>query len=227
MLMMCLLALLAQAQEIIEVKVGDFTSLNVGNSVNVVYRADAQKAGTAVMEATQQVAGKFIFKNDGKGKLTIQLTDYSFTTGVPTVTVYSSTLQEVVNQSDSTVTIEQLPAMPIFKAKTHNNGSIIVHGLNTTTTEIFEATGKGHIQADGVTESLRCKIVGTGKIHALQLQARDITCSINGSGHVYCHSTGGKLMVKGMGTGRVHYTGTPSEIKTRKLGTLKAIPYEE
>lgn len=198
-------ALLAQAQSHKVVKVGDFTSLKVSNNINVIYCADDEKAGTAEFDAQQSIANVFIFNNDNKGKLNIQLADYNLTKGVPTVTVYSSMLQEVINQSDST---------------------IIIHGLNTITTELKEATGKGHIQADGVTENLVCKLVGTGVIRALDLAAKEISCTMSGSGHIYCHSTGGELKLKGFGSGKVHYTGTPSKIKVKKLGTLKVLPYQ-
>lgn len=229
MCMMAMATIMAGAQGVqdsLELNVGDFTTLNVNNNINVVYRACKEKAGTAVLQAPRSMASRFIFKNDNKGKLTIQLTDYNFNTGVPTVTVYSSSLQEVVNQSDSTVTIDSIPQMPVFKAKTCNNGSIIIHGLNTLTTVLKEATGKGHIYADGVTDKLECKLVGTGLICALRLKARDISCTTGGSGHIYCQSTGGYLKLKGFGSGKVHYTGTPSEVKVKKLGTLKAIPYK-
>ena len=135
-------------------------------------------------------------------------------------------LQEVINQSDSTIIINNIPDTPLFKAKTSNNGTIIIHGLNTITTELKEATGKGHIQADGVTENLVCKLVGTGVIRALDLAAKEISCTMSGSGHIYCHSTGGELKLKGFGSGKVHYTGTPSKIKVKKLGTLKVLPYQ-
>lgn len=219
-------ALLAQAQSHKVVKVGDFTSLKVSNNINVIYCADDEKAGTAEFDAHQSIANVFIFNNDNKGKLNIQLADYNLTKGVPTVTVYSSMLQEVINQSDSTIIINSIPDTPLFKAKTCNNGTIIIHGLNTITTELKEATGKGHIQADGVTENLVCKLVGTGVIRALDLAAKEISCTMSGSGHIYCHSTGGELKLKGFGSGKVHYTGTPSKIKVKKLGTLKALPYQ-
>lgn len=90
-------ALLAQAQSHKVVKVGDFTSLKVSNNINVIYCADDEKAGTAEFDAQQSIANVFIFNNDNKGKLNIQLADYNLTKGVPTVTVYSSMLQEVIN----------------------------------------------------------------------------------------------------------------------------------
>lgn len=230
MIALCAMALIAtsagaQEQNKIELNVGDFTTLHVNNSINVVYRASEEKAGTAVFHAPNSMANIFIFNNDSKGKLSIQLTDYNFNKNVPTITVYSSSLQEVVNQSDSTVTIDTIPQMPVFKAKTSNNGTIIIHGLNTLTTVLKEATGNGKIYADGTTEKLECKLVGTGLICALRLQAHDISCTMGGSGHIYCQSEGGYLKVKGFGSGKVHYTGTPSEVKVKKLGTLKALPY--
>lgn len=228
LLVMACTAVAAIAQEVkhIEVNVGDFTTLSVENNINVVYCASEKKAGIAEFDAPKSVADMFIFKNDRKGKLSVQLTDYNFKEGVPTVVVYSKMLQMVVNQSDSTVTIKTNLEIPTFTAKTYNNGVINVHGLKTKTAILEVVTGKGHIVADGVTENLKCKFAGTGQIRALELKAKDIDCSMGGSGHIYCNSTGGKLHLKGVGSGKVHYIGTPSEIKVKKLGTLKAIPFD-
>ncbi|MCQ2291489.1 MAG: DUF2807 domain-containing protein [Muribaculaceae bacterium] len=228
LLVMACTAVAAIAQEVkhIEVNVGDFTTLSVENNINVVYCADDKKAGMAEFDAPQSVADMFIFKNNKKGKLSIQLTDYNFKEGVPTVVVYSKMLQMVVNQSDSTITIKNNLVMPKFTAKTSYNGVVNIRGLKATTAVLEVATGKGRINADGEVENLRCKFAGTGQIRALELKAKDIDCSMGGSGHIYCNSTGGKLHLKGVGSGKVHYIGTPSEIKVKQLGTLKALPFD-
>lgn len=223
-LMLTSVALQAQVLTHTEVNVGDFTALNVGNSINVIYCANKEKAGVAEFDAPADKANLFIFKNN-EGKLSLQLYDYSLTKDIPTVRLYSSMLQEVVNQSDSTIIIERNESLPTFSAKTYNNGTIKIYGLNTTTTTLRETTGKGFIYAEGTTTTLKCRIVGTGSIDALRLKATDIYCTMRGTGHVYCQSSGGKLNIKGMGSGKVHYTGTPSKISVKKLGSLKAIPH--
>ncbi|MGM9868910.1 MAG: GIN domain-containing protein [Sodaliphilus sp.] len=223
-LMLTSVALQAQVLTHTEVNVGDFTALNVGNSINVIYCANKEKAGVAEFDVPVGKVNPFIFKNN-EGKLSLQLYDYSLSKGIPTVRLYSSMLQEVVNQSDSTIIIENNESLPTFSAKTYNNGTIKIYGLNTTTTMLRETTGKGFIYVEGTTTTLKCSIVGTGSIDALRLKATDISCSLRGTGHVYCQSAGGKLNIKGMGSGKVHYTGTPSKISVKKLGSLKAIPY--
>lgn len=224
-LMFASLAIQAQSVSHIEVNVGNFSALNVGNSINVVYCADKEKAGLVEYDAPADKAKVFIFSNNNKGKLTIQLTNYDLHTDIPTMKVYSTMLTEVVNQSDSTITILNNEQVPTFTAKTYNNGVINIHNLNTETLQLKETTGKGHIYVEGKAKLLKCRIVGTGSVNALNLKATDISCFLSGSGHLYCQSAGGKLNVKGMGSGKVHYTGTPSKISVKKLGSVKAIPY--
>ena len=223
-LMLSFVALRAQVKTHTQVNVGDFTALNVGNSINVIYCANKEKAGVAEFDAPADKTNLFIFKNN-EGKLSVQLYDYSMTTDIPTIRLYSSMLQEVVNQSDSTIIIERNESLPAFTAKTYNNGTIKIYGLNSTTTTLNETTGKGFIYVEGSTTTLKCHIVGTGSINALNLNASDISCALRGTGHVYCHSAGGKLNLKGIGSGKVYYTGTPSKISVKKLGSLKAVPY--
>ena len=48
-----------------------------------------------------------------------------------------------------------------------------------------------------------------------------------GTGNIGCNVYGGgELKVSGSGTGKVYYKGKPSNVKVRKLGTIKAIPID-
>ena len=61
-----------QTKKRYEVKVGDFTSLDIENSYNVDYKCSHDSAGLAVFVTTPDLADKIIFENNNKGKLSIE-----------------------------------------------------------------------------------------------------------------------------------------------------------
>lgn len=220
----------AQAQESHHVvNVGDFTYLNIIDNLNVEYSSSLDSAGYVAFDSSNEIAKQMIFKNDTKGKLSIQATYEALQrqSKLPLLKIYSSALSRVSNNGTETVHINNLAPTPIFKASLGDNGVIVIDGLNTASTVLRINTGKGSITAHGKTAKLKCMNLGTGTIDAGELKAQEINCSLIGTGTIYCHSTDGKLQVKGTGTGSVIYKGTPSEIKVKKLGPLKVVPYRE
>ena len=99
-----------------ELKVNDFTHLDVEDGYNVDYRCSEDSAGMAVFVTTQQIADAIIFENR-KGKLTIQKPFHGegeLTEGLPTIRVYSRFLKQVENCGDSTVRVLALrPTMEV------------------------------------------------------------------------------------------------------------------
>lgn len=211
------------------VKVGDFVHLNVIDNLHVEYYSSVDSAGCVVFRSSSDMAKQLLFSNDGKGKLSVQATYDALQnqSQLPVLRIYSTALNEVTNDGVQEVRINTLAATPVFKATLSDNGTIVVNGLNTATTGLKITTGKGRIIASGQTAQLKCGNLGTGTVNAVQLKAREINCSLIGTGTIYCHSTGGKLSVKGTGTGKVLYKGTPLEIKVKKIGPLKVLPYQE
>ncbi len=63
-LMLSFVALRAQVKTHTQVNVGDFTALNVCNSINVIYCANKEKAGVAEFDAPADKTNLFIFKNN-------------------------------------------------------------------------------------------------------------------------------------------------------------------
>ena len=226
--MMALVAMagLAQATRH-EVKVGNFTRLALVDNINVNYRCNADSAGVAVFMCPQDVADRLIFSLNGKGRLSIQVEDeYERLGNLPTITLYSSSLEEAENAGDSTLRISGLPPMKEFKLRLIDNGKIIARGLRASQLELQILSGKGKIIADGSCDDLALRLVGTGEIQADNVTATQVSCRIMGTGRVGCHVNGGELKVSGSGTGKVYYKGEPSKVTVRKLGTIKAIPME-
>ena len=216
----------AQVQHF-SVNVGNFTRLSLVDDVNVNYRCNADSAGLVVFDASQEVADAMIFSLSKNGRLTIQVDDTFERQGhLPTLTVYSASLDEVENGGDSVLRVDGLPAMKEFKVRLVDNGKVIARNIKASQLELQILSGKGKIIADGACDDLSLKLVGTGEIQADMVTATNVTCRIMGTGSMGCNVNGGLLKVSGSGTGKVYYKGNPSKVTVRKLGTIKAIPIE-
>lgn len=210
------------------INVGDFTRLALIDDINVVYRCHADSAGLAVIECTQDVANGLMFSKNQSGRLSLQIEDeVERHGGLPTLTIYSSSLDEVENAGDSVLRVIGLPAMKAFKARLVDNGKIILRNVRASKLELQILSGKGKLIADGSCDELAVKLVGTGEIQADQVKAGTVSCRIIGTGTIGCHVLDGELKVSGSGTGKVYYKGTPSKVTVRKLGTIKAIPMDK
>lgn len=220
--------LVAGSQEVRrEVKLGNFTRLSLIDNINVNYRCNPDSAGLAVFTSTQEVADHFMFNLSDKGRLSIQVDDAFERLGnLPVITVYSSSLEEAENASDSTLRISGLPSLKEFKVRLIDNGKVIVRGVRASHLELQILSGKGKIIADGSCDELVLRLVGTGEIQADNVVATTVSCRIMGTGSMGCNVNGGELKVSGSGTGKVYYKGNPSKVTVRKLGTIKAIPME-
>lgn len=210
-----------------EVRVGNFSRLVLLDDINVNYRCNADSAGLVVFTCPQEIADHFMFNLSDKGRLSIQVDDeYERQGHLPTLTLYSSSLDEVENSGDSILRLSGLPPMKAFKARLVDNGKIIVRGVCASQLELQILSGKGKIIADGSCDNLSLRLIGTGEIQADKVEAVDVSCRIMGTGTMGCNVNGGTLKVSGSGTGKVYYKGEPSKITVHKLGTIKAIPME-
>ena len=210
-----------------EFKVGDFSRLTLIDDINVNYRCNADSAGMVVTTCSQEVLDHILFKLSSKGRLSIQLDDFiERMDNQPTLTIYSSSLDEAENDGDSTLRVMGLPPMKAFKARLTDNGKIIVRGVHASQLELHILSGKGKIIAEGSCDDLSLRLVGTGEIQADEVGAVNVSCRIIGTGSMGCNVQGGELKVNGSGTGKVYYKGNPSKVSVRKLGTIKAIPID-
>ena len=208
-----------------EINVGDFNRLSLVDNINVEYRCNADSAGIAVLKCTPEVLQGLIFTKNNSGRLSLQIEDMiEKQGGLPSITLYSSSLDEAENGGDSTLRISNLPPMKEFKVRNIDNGKIIVRDVKASKLELQILSGKGKIIANGSCDDLAVKLIGTGEIQADNVAANNVTCRIMGTGNIGCNVLDGELKVSGSGTGKVYYKGNPSKVTVRKLGTIKAIP---
>lgn len=212
-----------------EVKVGDFKVLRVVNDINVDYVCNPDSSGMVVFYTTPDKVSAFMFDNNGKGKLSIQLsTDEAMAPkGLPTLRVYSQFLLEAQNDGDSLLRIVKVAPAPKLKFKVVGNGSLQALDLNATSVEAVLYTGCGTVEVSGKCTEAHLNATGSGDVIADRLETTTAKCKIWGTGSISCNVNGGPLTITGSGSGKVHYRGTPSEIKSRQIGSIKAIPMKD
>lgn len=198
------------------IKVGHFTELNVRHSVNVDYRSNPDSAGLAVFEAAPEAVNTVMFKNNGKGRLQIEV-DAEPEETLPTVTVYSSYLTKIENSGDSTVRAFKVNAGPKFMATLMGNGRLSIRDIETDEVTAKQLTGRGQLALTGRCRKASLNCTGVGAIQADNLRAQEVSVSIVGPVSVGCCATE-LLSVKGMGPGKVYYAGNPRTIKNRSAG---------
>ena len=212
----------ANAQKgLYKLDVGDFSELKVTDGINVVYNCSTDSAGWAYFECDPKTAQMLMFSNK-KNRLNIQVaTDGAKVDELPTVYVYSMTLQKVENSGDSLVRVVNTLPVRDLKATVIGNGSMIVENIKTHNGDFAIKTGNGHLVANGSARKASLKNVGTGKLEASGLQAEEVKCNILGTGPIDCNASVA-LTVTGAGSGKVYYGGTPSKITNRSIG-VKAV----
>ncbi len=208
----------ASAQKsLYKLDVGDFSELKVTDGINVEYNCSTDSAGWAYFECDPATAQMLMFTNK-KNSLQIQVaSDGAKVENLPTIKVYSMTLQKVENSGDSMVRVERTLPVRDFKASIVGNGTLVVADIKTHKAEFAIRTGNGHLVANGSTREANLRNVGTGKLEASGLQAEVVKCNILGTGPIDCNASV-SLTITGAGSGKVYYGGTPSKISNRSIG---------
>lgn len=211
----------AQAHDY-ELKVGEFNVLNVSDDVNVVWVANADSAGYARFSGADRFADAFIFTNNGKGNLKIQVSVEDVgDPELPTLYVYSNFLTEIKSTSALNVQTSEIPAAAELKLTLIGNGTLTVTGINSTRVSAKLTTGNGIMTLSGNTSKASLTMLGTGQIRADEMKANTVNCTIMGTGSIYTWAVE-SLSTKGIGSTTIYYRGEPSEIK--KLGGGKLTP---
>lgn len=202
-----------------EIKVGEFSKLNVVNDLEVVYHCNSDSAGIAVLENCERgMASAVIFTNNGTLKIESS-TDSEAGLNLPVVHVYSSFLRDVCSSSNKKVTIFSPAPTPEFNVKLYGNGEVKIIGISATNVKSKLMTGKGVISMSGKCENAKINITGTGEIRADELVANNVKCEILGTGSIYCHPLY-FLKSGGIGSTRIYYKGNPEKIKKTGGGKL-------
>ena len=208
----------AQAMQRHVISVGPFTELNVKHSVNVDYRNNPDSAGLAVFSAPPSMVNAVMFKNNGKGKLSIEVdADPTQTSGLPTVIVYSRYLTKIENLGDSTVRAFNVNAGPRFSATQMGNGRLSIRDITADEITAKQHTGRGQLALSGSCRKASFSCTGVGAIQADNLKADDVSISIGGPVTVGCYATGA-LSIKGLGAANIYYGGNPKAVRNRSAG---------
>lgn len=203
-----------------ELKVGDFTKLNIEDSFNIEYKCSHDSAGMAVYTTTPSLADKIIFENNNKGKLSIEKpfhAEGSLNEGLPTITVYSRFLKEVCNSGDSTVKVVSVRPTMEIKAVVIGNGRLILRDIECSKFDGAIKTGNGTLVVTGKCESATLANTGTGTIQADNLEAGKVSAQFFGTGTTGCWPVE-LLKVKGVMAGKLYYRGEPGKIKNYSMG---------
>ena len=207
-----------------EVRVGEFSNLQVLDNVRVVWTANPDSAGYARYVAPERFADAFIFANNGKGTLKVQVsTEDVNDPDLPVLYLYSSFLTAVRLSGALPVSVTNPPACAEFKVELIGNGALTVRNVQCTRLKAKLNTGNGVIRLQGKADDASYKMLGTGQIQADELQAMDVHCSVLGTGSIFCYATD-YLKVKGIGSTKIYYKGNPREVK--KVGGGHLIPFE-
>lgn len=210
------LTVVAAEQKRYELDVKDFNSLKVVHSINVDYICNPDSAGMAVFTASSDRASTLMFSNNS-GSLSIQLAvEDRQLSEIPSVTVYSSTLEKIENDGDSTVRVLSVAPNVKFQGKVIGNGRLSIRDIRSSEVKLTLATGNGVIVANGTVSNLKINFSGTGTIQADSLQSEEVNIRAGGTGAIGCYATS-KLNVYGAGSTKIYYKGSP-EIKNRSIG---------
>lgn len=208
-----------------ELKVEEFTNLNVVDGINVEYHCSNDSAGLVTFVTTKDIASNLLFGSNGKGKLTIEKAFHpegEMQFGLPVVHVYSRFLTEVTNAGDSLVRVNSPKATPKFKASLIGNGKLAVRDLDCGKVDGAIKTGNGTLTLTGECREVVLGNTGVGVISADGLKAQKASCKFFGKGTTGVWATD-LLVIKGMFPGKLYYKGTPAKIRNYAVG-VKLIP---
>lgn len=194
----------------------DFTELTVAGNLNVVYRNSIDSAGIAVYECDKAMASALTFSNN-KNKVKVQVIAEGPLDRTPTLYIYSTSLNEVENWGDSTITVARNAPCAEFRAKVIGNGNIVARDIHATDVKASVKAGSGHIFLEGKAQNASYTIVSAGIIEASALTTTNVRCMMWGTGSVDCCASS-ELKIYGMGSGDVYYKGEPAQIKNRAMG---------
>lgn len=206
-----------------KVNIGDFRNLKVFDNVNVIYHCSRDSAGYAVFAGKPEFADAFIFENNNKGTLRVNVsTEAVGAPDLPSLILYSNFLSSIENSSDFHIKVINPAPCAEFKAQVVGNGSISVYGLDCSVVKAKINTGNGSIALSGKTDEAAYSIIGTGVIQADNVESKTVRCNIFGTGSIGCFATE-TLKVRGIGSTKIYYKGNPI---VKKSGGGRLIPLE-
>lgn len=181
------------------IKVDNFTGLNLAGSPNVTY---TQKAGKPEVE---------VYTSDN----IVDLLDINVVNNTLNIK-FKKGVNVSYNKLEIRVSSETLNNISVA-----GSGNVeLANGLKTDNLKVSVA-GSGDIDADNITctGNLNVSVAGSGDLFASGLQAKRVSASVSGSGDIKCHATD-FLKARTSGSGNIGYKGNP-ELDFPKKGLYK------
>lgn len=205
----------------------DFNDLTVSSDINVIYKCNPDSAGYAIFECHPSVAHAITFSFN-KQKLKIEvITDSALVYELPTVIVFSSSLNKVTNLGSETITVNEPAPVEDLSLKVIGNGAIVASGVKCTRLSAAAQAGKGTVTVSGAANEANYTVAGAGAVGAASTTSVKSKCWLTFTGSIECNVRE-SLTVYGAGSGTVYYIGDPKTIKKRAPGVkLEQITEDE
>ncbi|MEG1587356.1 MAG: DUF2807 domain-containing protein [Bacteroidales bacterium] len=204
-----------------EFKVNDFSKVTITHPFNVIYKVNPDSAGYISVYGEENILDIISMKSE-KGSLSIKMSGMRTPEfGVVLIRMYSSSLDEVLNEGSATFEIQSPIEGSEIKLSVVGNGQIKAEQTKSGVLNL-NVGGGGDILVGGNTGMGDYSIQGTGEIRAAEVKATEVNAVITGSGNIRCHADK-KLKTFLTGNGKVAYSGSP-ELKTRTIGTAQVVP---
>ena len=199
------------------IKVDNFTGLNLAGSPDVIY---TQKAGKPEVEVyTSDNIVDLLDINVANNTLNIR-----FKKGVNVsfnkleIRISSETLNSISIAGAGNIELANGLKTDHLKVSIAGSGDIQGSNITCTNTEVSIA-GSGTAILTGKTREASYRIAGSGDLFASDLQAERVSASVSGSGDIKCHATD-FLKARTSGSGDIGYKGNP-ELDVPKKGLYK------
>ena len=221
-------ALMASSQVQLSVtQVGDFNKLSLVDDINVNYRCNPDSAGYILLTCTKELADHVIFTYSSSGRLSIQVDDdLERMRDLPTITVYSKSLDEADNAGDSTLRITGLPPLKSFKVRNIDKGKLIGEGGGGTENKMQMLRGEENSWPRWPLMPCRRAWWGPRAIQADPGPAPRPPWPHRGRRPRWVAGGGANPRGRATPTEAQYDRGTTPTAPLRKLGTIKAIPME-
>lgn len=201
--------------------VGPFDQLSQFGNLNVVYTCNPDSLGLATYDSDEDFSAAIEVSNT-KGRLQIKEVPGQQLGEVPTIRVYSNSINSIKSEGNGEVTATLGPVVPTLSVSLVGNGRIICRNAEATEVNATITTGNGTIVIDGKCTDANFKLAGKGTIQADGLVANNAKCTAAGTGTIGLNALN-SLDVRGLGSIKVYYMGNPT---IKKFGNSKLIPIE-
>ena len=200
-------------------KVADFSQIVVKGPFQVKLKESKKDTGNITLDGAENIIPYLQVTTTNDGMLVITLSDdvklQPHKNNEIKITVPYTTLNQITLIGSGKIAGKNTFTNNIV-ARLDGAGSIDIRVKADRAEAIV--LGSGNIMLDGRTDSLFCKVVGSGTIDAHYLRAYIVNAAISGPGSIEAES---EKAIKGRisGSGTLTFTGDPKEQDFKKIGS--------